>query len=124
MSKLVWGGAAAALDPETVAADPRTHLAEDHREIVSAVTNIPSVVLMLQLSRSIPQALFPFDSITFAHSEMTSAPGQDNEGTSDGHDSIIGWIARDSSKPGRYNINRCAVRSMIVRVFYALTFLL
>mmetsp|Transcript_7647 Transcript_7647/g.11447 ORF Transcript_7647/g.11447 Transcript_7647/m.11447 type:complete len:213 (-) Transcript_7647:49-687(-) len=59
---------------------------------VNSVTSAPILATMIVMKRSIPRDLFGYDGITFQWTE-----GSDQE-----NNNILGWIARDSSKPNRY----------------------
>ena len=56
--------------------------------IQAAVSSSPILANMIVLRHSLPRDVFPFDGVTF----LPAASGVG---------SILGWIARDSSKPGR-----------------------
>jgi predicted NAD/FAD-dependent oxidoreductase len=64
-------------------------LQRDRATVLDCVSRIPSMVTMILLKSPLPRPLFPFDSVTFL-------------GTDGGRIGTLGWIARDTSKPGRF----------------------
>lgn len=74
-------------------------LLDDQQKIMSCLQTIPILTTMIVLKTSLPINIFPFDSITL--SELTKDTTKNNNSLKDSSNEIIGWISRDSSKPGR-----------------------